>query len=85
MKEDINYIKEQWQREKESNLVRWAKNGHCRPWKVAVGMRLLGTELSFVVGHHLQHKTIDFTDLLSAQPKYIYCEHKAIYQEQLEC
>jgi hypothetical protein len=46
---------------------------------------MLGTELSFVVEDDLQHKTKDSRDLLSAQPKYIFYVHKAMYHVQLEC
>jgi hypothetical protein len=29
---------------------------HCLPWKLAVGVRQLGTELYFDAGHDLQHR-----------------------------
>jgi hypothetical protein len=51
------------QTENEANLVRGMKNEHYRPLKLAVGTRLLGTALGFVVGRDLQHKTKDFRDL----------------------
>jgi hypothetical protein len=44
-------------------LVQGMKNEHYRPLKLAVGTRLLETELGFVVGRDLQHKTKDFRDL----------------------
>jgi hypothetical protein len=44
-------------------MVGGTKNEHYRPLKLAVGARLLGTELGFVVGHDLQQRTKDFRDL----------------------
>jgi hypothetical protein len=54
-------------------LVRGMKNEHYRPLKLAVGTRLLGTELGFVVGRDLQHKTKDLEICKVINQIYFMC------------